>query len=137
MWVFNHLQPLYPPTFPYSSAEYATAAARKRDAKTRKCPFVFQVVFDGHVRVSGRQEVLLRGDDRVRAQLPPPRSVAAGLEDHDRMPHILTRVVASIPCRLRLFVVASHCFFTFSTPRQLPPVYLTDGSKWSVYDDDK
>lgn len=93
-----------------------------------------QIVSDGHVRVSARSEVLLRGDDCVRAQLSTSRSVAAGLEDHDRMPHILTRVVASIARRLRLFVVASHCLLTPSTLRRrlLPCVDLTDGSKWSV-----
>jgi len=78
--------------------------------------------------VSARPEVLLRGDDRVRAQLSTFGSVAAGLEDRDRMPDVLTRVVASIPRRLhlRLFVVASHCSFTPSTVRRLPRVRLTD-----------
>jgi len=92
--------------------------------------FRSQVLSDGHVRVSARPEVLLRGDDRVRAQLPTSGGVAAGLEDHDRMPNVLTRVVASIPrgLHLRLFVAASHCFFTPSTLRRLPRVRLTDGS---------
>lgn len=76
---------------------------------------MLQVLSDGHVRVSPRSEVLLRGDDCVCSQLSSTRSVTAGLEDRYRMPHILTHVIASIPCRLRLFVVASHCFFTPST----------------------
>lgn len=74
----------------------------------------------------GRPQVLLRGDDGVRAQLPPPGRDAARLEDHDRVPRVLTRVVASVPHTRRLFVAASHCSPRTPPARRplLPPVRL-------------